>query len=111
MNVKCSCGCQVRTATIQESRTILSRAAARNLTAGMLIMDENTRLIVNACKKVVQSADDHDNERMTIPLTVVQAIYQLLYVIDKVEKEAREKADRKSQAEENQLQESIMKDL
>ena len=49
-------------------------------------MDENTRAIVEACKQVVQSADDYDSEVMTTPITVLQAICQLDCVLDKVRK-------------------------
>jgi len=47
-------------------------------------MNENTRLIVNACRQVVQSADDYDNEIMTTHKTVVQAIYELDYLLDNI---------------------------
>ena len=45
-------------------------------------MDENTKLIINACKQVIQSADDYDNDVMTTPITVVQACEQLNCVLE-----------------------------
>lgn len=51
-------------------------------------MCKNTKLIVNACKQVVQSADDYDSETMTTPITVVQACEQLNCVLEKLRNEA-----------------------
>ena len=53
-------------------------------------VDDNTRLIVNACKQVVQSADDHDSEVMTTPKTVVQAICELDCLLDNIKSYNRE---------------------
>jgi hypothetical protein len=44
----------------------------------------NTKLIVKACKQVVQSADDYENETMTTPITVVQACEQLNCLLENI---------------------------
>lgn len=47
-------------------------------------MDANTNLIVNACRQVVQSAEDYESETMTTPKTVVQSICELDTLFDNI---------------------------
>ena len=55
-------------------------------------MDENTRLIVNACKLVVRCAKDSDDETFTVPKTTVQAIRELDCLFDNIRPYNKEEA-------------------
>ena len=53
-------------------------------------MCKNTKKIIKACKQVIQSADDYDNDVMTTPITVVQACEQLNCLLETLKKEAEQ---------------------
>lgn len=53
-------------------------------------MCENTKKIVKACRQVVQSAEDYDNDTMTTPVTVVQACERINWLLKRLRNEAEQ---------------------
>ena len=47
-------------------------------------MCKDTKLIIKACKQVIQSAEDYETDTMTTPITVVQACEQLNYLLEDI---------------------------
>ena len=47
-------------------------------------MCKNTKLIIKACKQVVRSAGDYESDKMTTPITVVQACEQLNCLLENI---------------------------
>ena len=49
-------------------------------------LDTNTILIINACKQVLWSYEDHESDTMTTPITIVDACERLNCVLERIKK-------------------------